>query len=139
VSDFVLDASVTVAWCFGDEASEGTRALLRRLDRDQAVVPAIWPLEIANILAVAERRKRIAAADAAQFVSLLETLNIRIDAAAPERGLREILALARAEALSSYDAAYLDLALREGLDLATRDQPLRQAAGRLGVGLVALS
>lgn len=132
---FVLDASMTVAWCFGDEATPESRSLLRRLAEEPAHVPAIWALEIANILAVAERKGRLGAADVTEFVTLLGALDIRTDDADPARGLGEILALARARRLTSYDAAYLDLAMRLGLPLGTRDAALIQAARQVGVGL----
>lgn len=132
---FVLDASVTVAWCFGDEATPESRSLLRRLAGEPAYVPAIWPLEIANILAVAERKGRLGTADVTEFVALLGALDIRTDDADPARGLGEILGLARSLRLTSYDAAYLDLAMRRGLPLATRDAALIRAAHHVGVGL----
>ena len=136
MSGFVLDASVTVAWCFGDEATTGTRSLLHRVAVERAVAPSIWTLEIANILAMAERRGRIDVAGITEFLGLLEALDIRIDDAPAWRGLGEILDLARRERLSSYDAAYLDLAMREALPLATRDTALADAAARVGVAVL---
>ncbi len=130
---FVLDASVTLSWCFRDEASPESLAILDRLENEPALVPSIWPLEVANILAVAERRRRIVAEEISEFVGLLARLTIRLDESTGERGLTEILALARDASLSSYDAAYLDLALRAGLPLATRDKALAEAARRAGV------
>jgi predicted nucleic acid-binding protein len=132
----VLDASVALAWCFEDEATPQSAGLLDRVDREAAIVPGIWSLELANILALAERRGRITEADIVEFVTLLDRLDIRVDGATAERGLNEVLALARAEKLTSYDAAYLDLAMREGLPLATRDNDLIRAARRLGVKIV---
>ncbi len=136
MSGFVLDASVTLAWCFRDQASPESTGVLDRLEEDFAAVPAIWPLEVANILAVAERRGRIDAAEIAAFAAVLEALDIRVDTATAARGLREILGLARREGLSSYDACYLDLAMREGLALATRDAALAAAARRCGVAVI---
>ena len=134
---FVLDALVALAWCFHDEATPAGTALLDRLGLDEtAEVPAIWALEVANILVMAEKRKRLDAAAVAEFVALLETLDIRADDAPPSRAFGEILALARREGLSSYDAAYLDLAMRRGLPLATRDKALAQAARRAGVAVI---
>ena len=133
----VLDASATLPWCFGDELTPDGRALLQRVGSSFAAVPAIWPLEVGNILAAAERKGRITAADIAEFVPLLDRLDIRPDGATAERGLKEILELARRESLSSYDAAYLDLAMREGLPLATRDEALADAARRCGVEVIA--
>jgi predicted nucleic acid-binding protein len=136
VSGFVLDASVTVAWCFDDEASAAMWAILARLEREGAMVPSLWPLEVGNILTQAERRQRTTPARISRFVEQLGTLPIRIDEATAERAWRETLALARAEGLTTYDAAYLELALRCGLPLATRDRELRQAADRNGVALL---
>ncbi len=134
---FVLDASVALAWCFHDEATRESDALLDRLAGEIAVeAPAIWALEVANILVMAERKGRIGSAAIAEFVALLETLDIRIDDAPAARSLGEILALARREGLSSYDAAYLDLAMRRGLPLATRDAALAKVARRAGVAVV---
>lgn len=138
MSDFVLDASVALAWCFADQASPGSDALLERLGRGEvAEVPAIWPLELANVLAAAERRRRLSAADIAEAVALFAALDIRIEEDTSRRALNEILGLARREKLSSYDAAYLDLAMRLGLPLATRDAELAAASRRAGVAVFA--
>jgi predicted nucleic acid-binding protein len=137
VSGFVLDSSLALTWCFRDEATPADWLVLDRAEAEFAAVPAIWPLEVANVLALAERKGRIAAAEIAEFVARLDDLDIRIDEATATRGLRDILALARRESLTSYDAAYLDLAMREGLPLATRDVALADAARRLGVAVIA--
>lgn len=136
MSGFVLDASVALSWCFDNEATPADWSALDRTEAEFAAVPAIWPLEIANALAIAERKGRIASAALTEFVAQLETLDIRVDGTTG-RALKEALALARAESLSAYDAAYLDLAMREGLPLATRDRALAKAARRLGVAVVA--
>jgi predicted nucleic acid-binding protein len=133
MSGFVLDASVTLAWCFDDEASDASRALLRRLEDETGFVPAIWPLEVANVLAGAERRGRIAAPRIAEFVALLSGLDITIAKDTADRGLNDVLALARRHSLSSYDATYLDLAMTTAVPLATRDAQLAAAARRIGV------
>jgi predicted nucleic acid-binding protein len=75
----VIDTSVTMAWCFEDEADEATDAVLDLLTDDQAVVPFLWQLEVANVLLVAERRKRITEAQATRFLELLGGLPIRIE------------------------------------------------------------
>lgn len=138
MSAFVLDASAALAWCFADEADAASEALLERLaGGDTAEVPAIWALEIANVLAAAERRRKLTAADVAEAVALYEPLPIHMDEDMSRRSFNEILGLARRERLSSYDAAYLDLAMRLGLPLATRDADLRAAARRSGVPLIA--
>lgn len=133
---FVLDASVALSWCFGDEATPATQHLLDQLANDRAIVPGLWPLELGNILVSAERRGRIGAARLAEFVALIDALDIEVDTETPERGLGAILALARSEKLTTYDAAYLELAMRLGLPLATKDQALRVAATRNGVTLL---
>ena len=136
MTGFVLDASVTMAWCFEDEATPETWALLDRLAAEGAIVPGLWALEVGNILTQAERRNRTTAARVRQFVEQLGTLPIRIDDETASRALGEILALARAEKLTTYDAAYLELAMRKGAPLATRDKDLREAASSNGVELL---
>ena len=130
---FILDASVTLAWGLEDESNAYTDAVLDSLEVAEAIVPAVWPLEVGNGILVAERRRRIAHADAVQFLALLQELPIVVQPEAPERMLGEITALAREQQLSAYDASYLDLAMRMGLPLATQDETLRQAAARCGV------
>jgi predicted nucleic acid-binding protein len=131
---FVLDSSVSATWCFPDEEHETAEAAFDRLDGDEAVVPALWWFEIRNILVVSERRGRIDAAGTASFLANLERLSIRIDHD-PDSGT--VLALARKHNLTGYDAAYLELALRRGLPLASLDRPLVAAARADGVPLLA--
>jgi predicted nucleic acid-binding protein len=133
--DLVLDCSVAVAWCFDDEATAATDAILELLVEGTAVVPSLWHLELANVLAQSERRKRITPARAAELAALIQGLPIVVDPETPSRALGAILELARGERLSSYDAAYLELAMRLGLPLASQDKELRHAAKRLGVSL----
>ena len=101
-----------------------------------ALVPAIWPLEIANVLIVAERKKRLRMVDSMRFLELLESLPIVVEKEHRGRIWRDILTLAREQQLSSYDAAYLDLAIRRELPLATLDKGLIAAARRCGVALL---
>jgi predicted nucleic acid-binding protein len=136
LSSFVLDCSIAVAWCFEDEATPETDGLLDRLRDEGAAVPALWSLEVGNALLQAERRGRIPTARVAAFVELLAGLPIETEGDASTRALREVLALARAERLTTYDASYLELAGRRALPLATRDQALQRAAKRLGVPLL---
>lgn len=136
MSAFVLDCSVAVAWLFDDEATPETDALLDRLKFDGAFVPGLWRLELGNVLARAERQKRIAASQIVAYFGVLDRLPIVSDAETESRAFREILALARAERLTTYDAAYLELAMRMGLQLATRDEALVQAARRVAVETV---
>jgi predicted nucleic acid-binding protein len=133
---FVLDASVALTWCFPEENASSAHHVLELLGSSGALVPALWPLEIANALLVAERRKRIKRADAQHFVALLQALPIEIDADTAGRALKEILSLARETNISAYDAAYLELAIREALPLATLDDAMAGAARRSGVRLV---
>ena len=134
----MLDASIALAWCFDNEASPIAARLLDRLENESAIVPAIWPIELANVLANAERRARLAASDIAEFLALIASLDIRVDGETAARGLQEILTLARGEALSGYDAAYLELAMRLGLPLAKRDLRLAAAARHVGVEVLAV-
>lgn len=133
---FVIDASVTLAWCFADEASEAVDAALGRLEREEAIAPAIWPLEVANGLRTAERRGRLELADLSRARDLLQSLPVQVEAVDLRLALGEVTELARSLELTAYDAAYLALAARRGLALATADDRLRQAAASSGVGLV---
>ncbi|MBW1926760.1 MAG: type II toxin-antitoxin system VapC family toxin [Deltaproteobacteria bacterium] len=128
--NFVIDNSVVMAWCFEDETSQYADAILDRLEVSTAVVPSNWPLEIGNVLLIAERKKRLSQADSIRFIALLSELPIMIEQEPPERMLKEILALAREHQLSSYNASYLDLAMRKGLPIATLDNGLIAAAKR---------
>jgi predicted nucleic acid-binding protein len=134
---FVLDNSVVMAWCFRDVGDGYADAVLESLAGNEALVPGIWPLEVANVLAAAERRRRLSETDSTRFLALLAGLPLRVIQEPPQRVTGEILALARETGLSSYDASYLDLAMREGAPLATLDQGLRKAAARVGVELFA--
>jgi predicted nucleic acid-binding protein len=132
----VLDASVAMAWCFSDETTEYAKRVLGALNDDSAVLPAIWPLEVANTLCVAVRRGRLEPAAEARFIALLRVLPLSIEGTDLDRVLVEVLRLAREQNLSSYDASYLELAMRQGLPLATADERLAQAARAAGVELV---
>jgi len=130
---FVLDASIALSWCFADEANPLSNALLEKLETEIAYVPELWPLELGNILVSAARKKRITYAKIAEFLALLENTNIQIDKETSGRAFHEILALAHAEKLTTYDAAYLELAMRLGLPLASKDNQLCDTAARLGL------
>jgi predicted nucleic acid-binding protein len=134
--EFVLDASVTLSWCFEDEATPYGEAVLDRLKNATALVPAIWALEIANVLAEGERRRRLTEAQSRRFVNLLTELPIVVEPLAAERVFDAVLALARARTLSAYDAAYLELAARSGRPLATQDERLSAAARTTGVRIL---
>lgn len=133
---FVVDCSVVMAWCFEDESDHYADSVLDLLGDFEALVPSIWPLEFANVLLVAERQKRLTEADSLQFIALLRELPLMIDRETSEHAWSEILFIGRQQRLSSYDAAYLELAMREGVALATRDNALNQAAKKCGVRLV---
>ncbi|MSP20966.1 MAG: VapC toxin family PIN domain ribonuclease [Alphaproteobacteria bacterium] len=132
----ILDASAALAWAFRDELDEPARALSFGLADGYAEVPSVWHLEVANGLWVAERRGRITRDDALSFLATLVELDIRSDATAAERAFNDILDLAGRAQVAVYDAAYLDLALRRQLPLATRDEALAAAARRLGIALI---
>ncbi|NOY99685.1 MAG: type II toxin-antitoxin system VapC family toxin [Chloroflexi bacterium] len=133
MADFVLDTSVVMAWCFEDEASDYADAVLEQLTDGYALAPGIWPLEVGNVLVVAERRGRMTKAESVHFLELLRQLPIEVEMSSAPRMFAAVIGLAREQSLSSYDAAYLDLAMRAGLPLATLDSALREAALRCGV------
>jgi predicted nucleic acid-binding protein len=133
---FVLDASIALAWCFADEATPAADALLDRLADEEAAAPALWRLEVANALAMAERRDRLSAAGLTRSVALLQRLTVALDAEGTDRAFHDLLELARSERLTVYDAAYLELALRLGVPLASKDAELRKSAARLGLALL---
>jgi predicted nucleic acid-binding protein len=130
---FVLDCSITLAWFFEDEADAYAEAVEDSLTKASAVVPALWSLEVANGLVVGERRRRTTEAKVTQFLALLRSLPIVVDDETAARAWQDTLPLARAHELSAYDAAYLELAMRRGLPLATLDEKLADAAEAAGV------
>lgn len=125
-----------MAWCFEDQANAHTESILERVGKKSAVVPVHWPLEVANVLLVTERRGKLTEAQSFHFVHLLGSLPIMIDANTAAKALADSLILGRQHRLSSYDSAYLELALREGLPFATQDDALRRAATATGVKLI---
>jgi predicted nucleic acid-binding protein len=129
---FVLDASVTACWAFADEDHPAAERAFLSLQAGEAVVPALWWFEVRNVLIVNERRGRIHERETEAFLRALAQLRIRIDRE-PEQA--EVLRMARERGLSVYDAAYLELASRERLTLATLDRKLEDAARFVGVSL----
>jgi len=129
----VIDASVTMAWCFEDEATPAADDVLDRLCNDEATVPPLWQLEVANVLLVAERRGRISEAQASRFVGLLDQLPIRIDVDVEAFDFAGVLGVGRRHGLSAYDSSYLLLAERLGAPLATLDAALVAAGRAAGV------
>jgi predicted nucleic acid-binding protein len=130
---FVLDCSITMAWAFEDEADAYADAVADGFHEAQAVVPRLWPLEVANVLLVGERRKRITEVQVAEFLALLDTLAVVVDHETAAHAWQETLRLARTHALSVYDAAYLELAVRRRLPLASLDDKLKATANAIGV------
>jgi predicted nucleic acid-binding protein len=134
---FVVDNSVVMSWCFKDQTNAYADAVLEGLIDSAAYVPSVWPLEVVNVLLAAERKRYISPADSVRFISLLCELPIFIENESPEKAMKELLGLGRAHNLSSYDASYLDLAMRKGLPLATLDDKLRRAAADTSVPILA--
>jgi len=131
----VVDSSVAVAWCFPDEQGPYPQSVLDSLATVGAVVPSLWALEVANALLMGERRKRSTPDETLKSVQFLDSLPITQDDATRAHAFGHTLHLARAHNLSAYNAAYLELAMRRGLPLATLDDRLKTAAVTVGVPL----
>jgi predicted nucleic acid-binding protein len=138
INRFVMDASATLAWCLPDEGvAEGDAILSLLTERGwEALVPAVWPFEVANGLLAAERKKRITPAQTTAILHRVAELPVFLEAVSIERLFDPVVAVARHEGLTEYDAAYLELAQREHLPLATFDQRLRKRARATGVELI---
>ena len=136
---FILDASVAISWCFPNDPAENTpysRVVLKQLEQTNAIVPEIWAFEIANGIFVAHNvRKRIAEADIQEYIQLLESLPIWVISGDWLKNIA-LQVLARKHNLAAYDVAYLDLAMRQQLPLATSDGNLKKAALAEGVKLI---
>ncbi|MDB5352550.1 MAG: hypothetical protein JWN86_3797 [Planctomycetota bacterium] len=133
---FVLDGSIALAWCFPDEEAPYPQSVLSALGgKAEAVVPALWPLEVANALLTGERRKRSSQADTVAWTGFLSALPITVDPGSATRAFGDIANLARTHRLTVYDATYLELAMRLGVALATLDDALEDAANAVGVAL----
>ena len=135
---FVLDTSVTMRWFFGDgKPQELAYAgnVLDAMKQDNALVPATWGLEVANVIAKAEAKAKalVTEARSGAFLEMLEGVDIEVDAATFAHALSDTLQLARRYKLSAYDASYLELALRLGIPLATLGEDLQKAAKKAGV------
>jgi predicted nucleic acid-binding protein len=133
----VIDASVALAWCFPDEASEYADGVLVALEGQAMLVPAVWGLEIANAILAGERSKRLRQPEIRRFITLLESLSTVQDVQPAGDHVSNVLPLAREYGLSAYDAAYLELSIRHGAPLATLDGKLRKAAQKAGVRIFA--
>lgn len=131
----VLDASITMSWCFDDEATNETERIFTLVSNHGADVPPIWPFEVFNSLAIGERRRRITEFQSHRFLAMLARLPIQVHAMPWEDLSEELLGLSRQFQLSSYDASYLALAIQTGSPLATQDRRLSDAAAKFGVPL----
>lgn len=134
-SNYILDCSLTMTWCFKEEATQLSQIAQAGLIENTALVPSIWPLEVNNVLWVGIRKGKITAIQAKRFKYILTSLPISIDLKASDLHNEVILELAQKYKISCYDAAYLELALRENLPFATLDVALAKAAKVAGVGL----
>jgi predicted nucleic acid-binding protein len=131
----VLDCSLALAWCFEDEGDARAESLLDFLRGNSAIVPAIWRLEALNAFVIAERRGRITLLDTSEFLVFLDELPIKTLPYPAASELGSVLSLCRAYGLSAYDAAYLGLAIKFGVPLASLDKRLNEAARSKGVAL----
>lgn len=131
---FVLDNSVVTGWYIRSQATDYTEAIANRLETDRALVPALWQLEFANVLKTACARGTLSIDTARLITDTIGALPIEVDAG-PAPGARQLLELAVRYQLSSYDAAYLELAMRHGIPIASQDARLREAALAAGVSL----
>lgn len=131
---FVLDNSVVAGWYLPEQRNDYSQAIAKRLERDRALVPALWQLELANVLRTACMRGKLDLPQARQILDAVAQLPIQVDAG-PAPGQRQLFEVAMRHELSSYDAAYLELAVRHGLPIATRDVDLKRAAVAAGVDL----
>lgn len=136
MAPFVVDASITLSWCFAGEATAYSTAVLGAMQTTYAVVPALWPFEVANSLAIAERRKRITPEGIVKFLETLRTLPIQVERREAVWLCQATIRLARERRVTAYDAAYLDLARREKLHLATLDNDLQEAGRSIGIAAV---
>ena len=130
---FVLDCSVTMAWVFADEATEETGRLRDSLLAGRAFVPAIWPIEVGDVLRAATSRGRIRVEDWPRIRTNLQALPIEMDSLSTSRVWETVLELAHQRRLAVYDAMYLELAVRMRLPLATLDRALAAAGSAAGV------
>jgi predicted nucleic acid-binding protein len=133
---FVVDSSVALAWLLPDEQSAAVDALADGLVNGPAHAPALWPLEVCNALVTAQRRKRITERETDRLLKALDSLPVELDAPPPGQTYPATVACARKLGLMTYDAAYLELAQRRGLPLATLDQRLAEAARKAGVAVL---
>ncbi len=135
----VLDSSVALAWCFEDERTPATLAVLEQVMSEGAVTPSLWPLEVLNALMSAQRRKRVTPAQRQLLAEGLQSLPVRLDHESAAQAWTMTQQLADKHGLTLYDAAYLELAERLSLPLATLDRELRAAANAINVPVLGLA
>ena len=128
VVSVVIDSSITLAWVYSDETTEAVREVFQRVGKTGAWVPGLWRLEVANVLEMGVRRKRHDAGFRDSSIADLSRLTIQVDTDTDQQAWRATLKLAIRHQLTTYDAAYLELAIRRDLPLATLDVDLRRAA-----------
>jgi predicted nucleic acid-binding protein len=131
----ILDNSVTMRWLFNDGSpSDQTYAkyVLTSIANSIVIVPGVWCLEVANVIAKAESKYGLTEARSSEFIQALQQMNIQVDPETARYALSDTLQIARRYNLSSYDAAYLELALRKGLPVATLDEGLQKALKKAG-------
>ena len=136
MTDFVLDNSVAMRWLLASNKIDDqiyAEDVLKSLSNKDALVPNLWHLEATNVLLGAEKRDETSVGEIEGFISQLENLPIHVDHLTVHQAFNRTLALARAYKLSSYDAAYLELAIREGIPIATLDKDIIKAANKSGV------
>jgi predicted nucleic acid-binding protein len=136
---FVLDASIAISWCFEETQTLYATAVLSLISQGAEVhVPAIWPLEVTNALIKAFRRRHITREELFEYAQRLGELRITVDNEAPDRSFTDVITLAERYQLTTYDAAYLELAKRRSIPIATADGNILQAATGLAVRLVSI-
>jgi predicted nucleic acid-binding protein len=129
----VIDSSATLAWIYADETTPAIRDVFDRVVGEGAIVPSLWRLEVANSLTIAVRRQRIDAEFRQAALADLASWDVTVDPHTDSRAWNDTLSLADRFRLTLYDAAYVELALRRALPLATLDRDLREAAGSVGL------
>ena len=138
VPAFVLDCSLTLSWFLPDESDQSRNALLDRLADEGGVVPSLWPLEVANALLIAQRRRRVTRQQRQSAILALRRLPIAIDVETTVHAWNETLRLAEHLRLTIYDATYVELARRLALPLGTLDRELRAAGKAAGIEVIGL-
>ncbi len=139
VPSCVLDSAMALAWVLPGEGRARTELVLQQVTSAGALVPGLWPLEVANVLLMAERRRRLTQAQRVRALTALGSLSIAIDPETAVRAWAQTVMLAEAHGLTVYDAAYLELALRAGLPLATLDEALARAGRTTGIAVLGLA